>query len=79
LALNLLLPPFASLSREQKFDELVRERDILTKLRSQAEGATQKQIDLIKINDNTKRNLEQEIQVRSRGSWKKEGRGGQEA
>ncbi len=28
----------------------------------QAENATQKQIDLIKINDNTKRNLEQEIQ-----------------
>jgi uncharacterized coiled-coil DUF342 family protein len=28
----------------------------------QAEGATQKQLDLIKINENTKRNLEQEIQ-----------------
>jgi hypothetical protein len=28
----------------------------------QAENATQKQVDLIKINDNTKRNLEQEIQ-----------------
>ena len=29
---------------------------------AQAENATQKQVDLIKINDNTKRNLEQEIQ-----------------
>ncbi|GAX75026.1 hypothetical protein CEUSTIGMA_g2472.t1 [Chlamydomonas eustigma] len=47
---------------KKKLEELVRERDILTKLRSQAENATQKQIDLIKINDNTKRNLEQEIQ-----------------
>eukprot|EP00955_Chlamydomonas_euryale_P009494 101406-Chlamydomonas_euryale.AAC.4 len=47
---------------KKKFDELVRERDILSKLRSQAEGATQKQLDLIKINENTKRNLEQEIQ-----------------
>ena len=28
----------------------------------QAENSTQKQLDLIKINDNTKRNLEQEIQ-----------------
>eukprot|EP00798_Chlamydomonas_sp_ICE-L_P006525 gene6525-3166_t len=49
-------------SDKKKLDELLRERDILTKLRSQAEGATQKQLDLIKINDNTKRNLEQEIQ-----------------
>lgn len=47
---------------KKKFDELVRERDILSKLRSQAEGATEKQLDLIKINENTKRNLEQEIQ-----------------
>jgi len=29
---------------------------------AQAENSTQKQLDLIKINDNTKRNLEQEIQ-----------------
>ncbi len=28
----------------------------------QAESATQKQVDMIKINENTKRNLEQEIQ-----------------
>mmetsp|Transcript_12291 Transcript_12291/g.30037 ORF Transcript_12291/g.30037 Transcript_12291/m.30037 type:complete len:870 (-) Transcript_12291:348-2957(-) len=47
---------------KKKLEELTRERDILTKLRSQAENATQKQVDLIKINENTKRNLEQEIQ-----------------
>ncbi|GFH17729.1 uncharacterized protein HaLaN_14421 [Haematococcus lacustris] len=49
-------------TEKKKLEELTRERDILTKLRSQAENATQKQLDLIKINDNTKRNLEQEIQ-----------------
>lgn len=47
---------------KKKLEELLRERDILNKLKTQAENATQKQIDLIKINDNTKRNLEQEIQ-----------------
>ena len=46
----------------KKQEELMRERDILTKLKTQAENATQRQIDLVKINDNTKRNLEQEIQ-----------------
>ncbi|KAF5837043.1 hypothetical protein DUNSADRAFT_4923 [Dunaliella salina] len=49
-------------NEHKKLEELTRERDILTKLRSQAENSTQKQLDLIKINDNTKRNLEQEIQ-----------------
>ena len=49
-------------SEKKRFDELVRERDILTKLRSQAENATERQLDLIKINENTKRNLDQEIQ-----------------
>jgi len=33
-----------------------------TRTHEQAENSTQKQLDLIKINDNTKRNLEQEIQ-----------------
>ncbi|KAG2452283.1 hypothetical protein HYH02_003307 [Chlamydomonas schloesseri] len=47
---------------KKKLEELTRERDVLTKLRSQAENATQKQIDLVKINENAKRNLEQEIQ-----------------
>lgn len=46
----------------KKLEELMRERDILNKLKTQAENATQKQIDLIKVNDNAKRNLEQEIQ-----------------
>jgi hypothetical protein len=46
-------------SEKKKLEELMRERDVLTKLRSQAESATQKQVDLIKINENTKRNLEQ--------------------
>lgn len=49
-------------AERKKLEELMRERDVLTKLRSQAESATQKQVDLIKINENTKRNLEQEIQ-----------------
>eukprot|EP00873_Tetraselmis_striata_P013169 jgi/Tetstr1/433433/TSEL_022707.t1 len=49
-------------SEKKKQEELMRERDILTKLKSQAENATQRQVDLMKINENTKRNLEQEIQ-----------------
>ncbi|KXZ47347.1 hypothetical protein GPECTOR_36g70 [Gonium pectorale] len=49
-------------TERKKLEELMRERDVLTKLRSQAENSTQKQMDLIKINENTKRNLEQEIQ-----------------
>jgi hypothetical protein len=40
----------------------MRERDILNKLKTQAENATQRQMDLVKINENTKKNLEQEIQ-----------------
>ncbi|KAG2443529.1 hypothetical protein HXX76_001881 [Chlamydomonas incerta] len=47
---------------KKKLEELMRERDVLTKMRTQAENATQKQTDVIKINENTKRNLEQEIQ-----------------
>eukprot|EP00959_Pyramimonas_sp_CCMP1952_P103929 2172654-Pyramimonas_sp.AAC.1 len=43
-------------------EELMRERDILNKLKTQAENATQRQMDLVKINENTKKNLEQEIQ-----------------
>lgn len=49
-------------TEHKKLDELVRERDILTKLKSQAENASGQQMDLIKINEGTKRNLEQEIQ-----------------
>eukprot|EP00899_Mesostigma_viride_P002905 jgi/Mesvir1/12615/Mv16076-RA.1 len=47
---------------KKKQDELVRERDILNKLKTQAEGATAKQADLVKVNENTKKNLEQEVQ-----------------
>ena len=46
----------------KKQDELIRERDILNKLKTQAENATQRQTDLVKINENTKKNLEQELQ-----------------
>ena len=46
---------------KKKEDELLRERDILNKLRTRAEDATQRQMDLVKINDNAKKNLEQEI------------------
>lgn len=45
-------------TERKKQDELLRERDILTKLKVAAEGTTAKQLDLIKINDNTKRHLE---------------------
>ena len=39
----------------------MRERDVLTKLKSQAESATQKQADLVRITENNKKTLEQEI------------------
>lgn len=48
-------------NERKKADGLIRERDLLNKLKTQAEHATHKQIDLIKINENTKRNLEQEM------------------
>lgn len=46
---------------QKRVDDLVRERDILTKLKTQAENSSGRQLDLIKINEGTKRNLEQEI------------------
>lgn len=52
----------ASEAERKKQEELMRERDILNKLKTQAENATQRQMDLVKINENTKKNLEQEIQ-----------------
>ena len=56
-------------TERKKHEELMRERDILNKLKTQAENATQRQVDLVKINENTKRNLEQEIQgYKVRGS-----------
>lgn len=41
---------------------LINNDTFCTRAHTQAENSTQKQLDLIKINDNTKRNLEQEIQ-----------------
>jgi len=49
-------------AERKRFEDLQRERDVLTKLKTQAENASGKQMDLIKINEGTKRNLEQEIQ-----------------
>jgi hypothetical protein len=49
-------------SERKRYDDLLRERDILTKLKSQAESSSVQQVNLIKINEGTKRNLEQEIQ-----------------
>ncbi len=43
-------------------EDLMRQRDILKKNLAKASTAQQKQADLIKINESTKGNLEQEIQ-----------------
>uniref|UniRef100_A0A2K5ZQI4 Cilia and flagella associated protein 58 n=1 Tax=Mandrillus leucophaeus TaxID=9568 RepID=A0A2K5ZQI4_MANLE len=43
-------------------DELLRERDILNKNMLKAVNATQKQTDLVKLHEQAKRNLEEEIQ-----------------
>eukprot|EP00882_Tetradesmus_deserticola_P031111 GHRQ01035164.1.p1 GENE.GHRQ01035164.1~~GHRQ01035164.1.p1 ORF type:complete len:612 (+),score=349.69 GHRQ01035164.1:203-1837(+) len=48
-------------SEQKKLDELAHERDILNKLRTQADSATLKQVDLVRMTENTKRNLEQEV------------------
>ncbi|KAF6263859.1 hypothetical protein COO60DRAFT_1457868 [Scenedesmus sp. NREL 46B-D3] len=47
----------ASLSgtEQKKLDELAHERDILNKLRTQADSATQRQVDLVRMTENTKR------------------------
>lgn len=44
-------------------DDLVRERDILNKNLLKAAGATQKQLGVVRLHEQTKKNLEQEIQV----------------
>jgi DNA repair exonuclease SbcCD ATPase subunit len=49
-------------AEKKRYEELLRERDILTKLKSQAESSSVKQMDLIKVNEGMKRNLEQEVQ-----------------
>ncbi|XP_071949020.1 cilia- and flagella-associated protein 58-like [Antedon mediterranea] len=43
-------------------DDLIRERDILNKNLLKAAGATQKQLNLVKLHEHSKKNLEQEIQ-----------------
>ncbi|NXD77940.1 CFA58 protein, partial [Halcyon senegalensis] len=47
---------------KKAIDELMRERDILSKNLVKATSATQKQISLVKLHEQTKKNLEQEIQ-----------------
>ncbi|XP_068807258.1 cilia- and flagella-associated protein 58 [Struthio camelus] len=47
---------------KKAIDELVRERDILNKNLVKATSATQKQINLVKIHEQSKKNLEEEIQ-----------------
>ena len=48
-------------TERKSMDDLVRERDILNKSLVKAANATAAQMDLTKINENTKRNLEMEI------------------
>ncbi|KAL7753158.1 Cilia- and flagella-associated protein 58 [Sorochytrium milnesiophthora] len=46
---------------KKQIEDLVRERDILSKNYLKASAATQKQANLVKLHEQTKRNLEQEI------------------
>ena len=48
-------------TEKKKAEELARERDILTKLNSQAENASHKHMEMIRLNENNRRTLEQEI------------------
>jgi len=47
---------------KKAIDDLVRERDILNKNLLKAAGATQKQLGLVRLHEQAKKNLEQEIQ-----------------
>uniref|UniRef100_A0A8C0XMZ5 Cilia- and flagella-associated protein 58 central coiled coil domain-containing protein n=1 Tax=Castor canadensis TaxID=51338 RepID=A0A8C0XMZ5_CASCN len=47
---------------KKAMDELLRERDILNKNMLKAVSATQKQVELVKLHEQAKRNLEEEIQ-----------------
>ncbi|KFQ72730.1 Coiled-coil domain-containing protein 147, partial [Phaethon lepturus] len=47
---------------KKAIDELVRERDMLSKNLVKATSATQKQINLVKLHEQSKKNLEEEIQ-----------------
>ncbi|KAI4891372.1 hypothetical protein NFI96_012548 [Prochilodus magdalenae] len=46
---------------KKKIDELVREKDILNKNMIKAANATEKQLDLVKLHEQTKKTLDQEI------------------
>ncbi|GBF96803.1 flagellar associated protein [Raphidocelis subcapitata] len=46
----------------RRLEDLGRERDVLIKLRSTAENATSRQADLVRVAENTRKNLENEIQ-----------------
>ena len=48
-------------AKKKARDELKRELDVLAKLKSQAESATQKQVSLTRVNENSKKNLEREV------------------
>ncbi len=48
-------------AEKKKAEDLARERDILTKLNSQAENTSHKHMEMIRLNENTRRTLEQEI------------------
>lgn len=48
---------------KKQIDDLLRERDILNKNLLKAAGATQKQANLVKLHENSRKNLEQEIQA----------------
>lgn len=45
----------------REVEKLAHERDVLNKLRTAAENATGRQQDLMKVSENTKKNLENEI------------------
>eukprot|EP00898_Chlorokybus_atmophyticus_P000353 jgi/Chlat1/1318/Chrsp118S01746 len=51
----------ATETERKKCDELLRERDLLNKMKTQAENQADKERDLVKINENAQRNLEQEV------------------
>jgi hypothetical protein len=46
---------------KKQIDDLIRERDLLNMNIIKANNATQKQTNLVKLHEQTKRNLEQEI------------------
>lgn len=47
---------------KKAIDDLIRERDILNKNMLKAAAATQKQLNLVKLHEQSKKTLEQEIQ-----------------